>query len=216
MGEAVIPDGVLQLIKDLTNRVRILESASRLQTSSLRDGTLYLQDQNGANIVVLGKQGDGSHGVAMFAPAGFPIWEFVESKGLVYPASSVPMRQISAVDNVTSASFFGMSTGRSDTYTASAFYSHFGYSVPAGTTGEVFFKDAVGATSTLTLGGPSSGFIEVAWLHGATIGAGPAIPEVQARRTGGAGTVNIYVPDFVHIIDGDRVGATSSPGIAFI
>lgn len=92
MGEAVIPTDILYKIKTLEERIQVLESTSRLQTSSLRDGTLTLQDQTGTNLVYLGKQPDGTHGIAVLDQNGRILFKVTAESGQVAPfAFAVPI-----------------------------------------------------------------------------------------------------------------------------
>lgn len=106
MGEAVIPDNILDTINKLEERVRTLESASRLQSSSLRDGTLTMQDQNGFGVVYLGKLTDGTHGISVNDSSGRVLFRVSSERGQVAPfALAAPLPSLDGVVSGTTNSF---------------------------------------------------------------------------------------------------------------
>jgi hypothetical protein len=90
MGQIIKSDDFADQIADLQRRMRVQESTSRLISSSIRDGSLTLQDANGAGIVVLGKQADGKHGIAVFDVTGQTLFRVTSEDGQTFPRALIP------------------------------------------------------------------------------------------------------------------------------
>jgi hypothetical protein len=99
-----------------------MESTSRLQSSSIKEGTLRLLDSAGNSIVVLGKQDDGaSHGISVWNANGRSLMWVTSEQGQRAPvsyAAATPNGSASVAGSLrpgtSSASFFEL--WRADLY----------------------------------------------------------------------------------------------------
>lgn len=112
---------------------------------------------------------------------------------------------------VTSGTFAGTWTQEFWQAIADGYQASVIWSTDPGTTGELRIANNVfdgNNTNARTLGAGTNGQELFQWLHGQTIGVGPFRPQVQARRTGGAGNVYVFNPDFGHQVGGRWISAT--------
>lgn len=214
MSAEIRPADYESRISDLERRLKIAEATSRLISSSVRDGAITFQDQNGNTIVIVGKLTDGSHGIIMETTTGALSYMFNE-RGLLYPAPTIYLAATHTQELITSGTYVNCFTGLQDTFSASAIHGSIPIVCDVGTTGELQVYTN-GGTSTGTFSIPSgfSGFAIVNWLHGQSIGAGPAHVFIRARRATGAGQFAVFASSDFQMIDGDRFGAVASPGIS--
>jgi hypothetical protein len=91
MGEMVRSDDFASTLADHERRLKVQESTSRLISSSIRDGSLTLQDANGVGIVVLGKQPNGTHGISVLDANGQTLFRITSEEGQVAPRGTVPI-----------------------------------------------------------------------------------------------------------------------------
>jgi hypothetical protein len=85
VGAQIRIEDLVDRITNLESRLKIQETTSRLQTSSLQDGTLTLQDANGLAVVTLGKQADGTHGIQVANVNGRTLFQVTSENGQTAP-----------------------------------------------------------------------------------------------------------------------------------
>jgi hypothetical protein len=189
------PSTMESQLKELDRRLRGLEGSSQLRNSAIRDGSMQLQDAAGKPIVVLGKQADGSYGIAVSDATGVVLFK-ADSLGIATPAPA-PMRSEVPV-TVTSAAFVNIGTCALEMLATDAVRIRSTVTVDAATAGEIRLANVSAGTFTNAIALPAgfNGFAEFRWLHGLPIGnLGPFYFRLQARRTSGAGNVNVYPSD---------------------
>lgn len=212
MGEAVLPGDIASVLNDILRRLSTLESTSRLASSAIQDGALTILDSSGNTVVIIGKQGS-VYGVTTQTPAGFPIFE-TTNEGLVFPGMPAPMvNEQTGQIAVTSGTLVTTFGGQFDAATADSITVIVGWSTDAATTGELVLTNNVvgGASSSAkSLPAGSSGFQTFLWKHSQPVGSGPFFPMLQARRTSGAGNVNVFTPYTSYQVPSSRSGATTT------
>jgi hypothetical protein len=77
-------------LKAIEARLDLLERRSLLDASSIKNGTLTLLDANGKSIVVLGLQGDGTHGISVTNANGRTLFKVTSEGGQSAPFVSLP------------------------------------------------------------------------------------------------------------------------------
>lgn len=206
---------LLRQIADLNRRIRVLETTSRMRANGQPGGTFRLAESDGTGVWLEWGETTLQDGVT---PAfGFivngvdgdqPGLRSIEVNryGLGLPGmhSTLTMETPGAgvVNNptycaVTSATMIGTFVTRFFLAHTDAIQIEVLWSTDVGTTGELRLENAViggNVSNIATLPAASSGVAVFRWQHGQPVGTGPFIPEVKARRTGGAGNVNIYHP----------------------
>lgn len=220
MGLADQPDTMARWMAEMERRMRTQETATRAALTSITDAAgkeLVRLDRDGIKIydaagvlrVSLGfvdaATGYGLHvkdsAAAMMASVG--------DHGYRMPTLNTPwvpnlaMAAGSQLVAVTSAAFVNVYQAEFSQITHEAFASTVGCTSDAGTTGEFRLSaDAGGNTSAVTIPAASAGTSQAfEWTHGLTLSTGPTSFRVQARRTGGAGNINVYLPARASLID---------------
>lgn len=219
MGKALTTDDLVTQLAELERRLRILESSPQLTQSSIKDGALTTYDASTRRVVVVGKQpdtgkwgisvfdattgnrvvylgeyGSGLYGMFVDRTPGDGVIEANTSDGIVSPWLSHAFRRLSDFVAVTSGSFVSTHEALVELIQSKAVRVRIPWTTDGGTTGEVRLFLNGSATNVRSLSAGGSGEAEFKWLHGATLGTGPQFFQIQARRTGGAGNVNIYMP----------------------
>lgn len=226
MSEPVRPENLGTILKEIERRLSNLETAPRGPHTSVKNGRMRFLDDNDNQVVVLDGEGlkvyddsgnlrvragyinpTSGYGLSVFEAGGALMFEFNDDGG------RTPALQTSFVPNL--AAFNGFYTpvtagAFADVYEAQfAVISHRGLGVPVictsdvGTTGEFRIRSgAGGTTSAVTVPSGSAGTLQLfEWLHGEDISTGPTSFFVQARRTAGAGDVNVYLPTRAALMD---------------
>lgn len=128
-----------------------------------------------------------------------------DERGLLTPYLAAPF--VAATGDflpVTSATFVATHLAQIEQITHEGLYCWVTATSDAATTGEMRLRNvSTGAvTDAVSIPAGSGGTqYQFRWLHGSALSFGPAGFEVQARRTGGAGDVNIYRPPGVWMTD---------------
>jgi hypothetical protein len=90
VGELIGNDSLGTRLNDIERRLAVQEQTSRLISSSIRDGSITMQDANGVGIVVLGKLADGSHGIQVLNANGRTLFKVTSEGGQSAPFVSLP------------------------------------------------------------------------------------------------------------------------------
>lgn len=151
--------------------------------------------------------GSAGYGVRVHGASNEQLFE-ANDDGLRYPALNSPwIPQLTAFNGiytpVTDAAFVNVYQAEFSQITHLGFAATIVCTSDAGTTGEFRLSaDAGGTTSAVTVPSGSAGTMQLfEWLHGLTLATGPTSFRVQAKRTGGAGNVNVYLPARASMVD---------------
>lgn len=141
---------------------------------------------------------DGTHyGLLALDADGVTPRLWVDDRGLQDPYLSAPCVDADTdYKVVTSGTFVTTHRAQFEQITSQGLYCWVTATAPAGTTGEIRLRDVATTATTDAVAVPAGGQVvqQFRWLHGSTLSAGPVTFEVQARRTSGAGDVNVYKP----------------------
>lgn len=209
---------------------RILDAAGNQQIviGKQSDGTygIWSYDDAGNVVLKLGEDGlsvldavgtlrvragyidaSAGYGVKVRSPAGGTLFNATDD-GLRFPALNTPwIPQLTAFTGVftpiTDASFVNVYQSEWSQITHLGFAATVVCTSDAGTTGEFRISaDAGGTTSSVTVPAASASTMQAfEWLHGLSLNTGPTSFRVQARRTGGAGNINVYLPARASLVD---------------
>lgn len=186
------PEDLSSYISDLERRIRLLETAPRLKSSSN-------SDDNNVTRTVFGQfpDPDGDFGLEI-RNASSTLTFRADSLGIAYPR--IPLSLTKAADVIAVTSATEVNTWRLTTAmaTADAIQIQLQVTSDAGTTGTLRISANIGGTSyTAAQVVPAlfSGFLEWKWAPvGLVVGTGPIVYDILATRTGGAGNINAYPP----------------------
>jgi hypothetical protein len=191
--ERLFPDNLILQLKQLEDRVRVLESANRLQSGSINDGT------SAAPIVVLGglaPYGIGNGIMSFAADRVHVMLDVNDIEGFGTPWLGHAWFDPAAGNIVTSATFVGVYLTIAEVLWSTQLLFRVGCQTDAGTTGElrltVSGTGQVGGVKTIPIS--SNAYFEYRMLHGLTIGSGPYYITLEARRASGAGNFKVFVP----------------------
>lgn len=199
-------DTLVQRVKQLTQELEDLKREVRTRLpGAARDGRIQFVDDNDDVRVRIGQLvGAGGAGTrwgfeGVFQPGnadwpgGFPFLR-VSDDGAEFPYANTAWDVETAI-SVTSGTFADIYT------TAIGLIEHVDVSAyirvltPVGTTGEIRLANTTTGTfsPTVTVPSDTNAYLLVpAWAHGAALWTGPIAFSVQARRTTGAGNVDVY------------------------
>lgn len=196
----VTTESLMATIRDLERRIRALESAPRIPHTSLSQGSLIVYDENGDDVVTVGKLYNGKYGLAVnTGPGGITFLS--DTDGLALPFYAAPFRIASGAPDssgavkVTSTSFVTVYR----TVIELLQWDAVRVRVPAQTngaeTGEVRLRNLSNGNVTAAVPVSSAGgLFDFRWLHGGEVGTGPWFFAVEARVTSGTG-VWVWNPD---------------------
>jgi len=216
MGEYIGSDDLGSMLRDIVRRLGILESTSRLSRSSIRDGFLELQDEDGNVLAVLDKDGiteldddghvvirqgrlpnDGTrpadtYGIAIFDGTGTRRFE-IGTEGLIMPRLTFALTDPAAYKVVSSGSFVDCWINYTATFDSRGVEVVVPWATDPGTTGELQIASNVPTTTDpQVLPAGSSGVFFARWLHGGFLSSGPMDLRTRARKTGGGGNVYVF------------------------
>jgi hypothetical protein len=143
----------------------------------------------------------------------------VESGPTLLPTQHTAMfRESDALLAVTSGTFVGTFQCSISEVVKDSVFVQFAVLTPAGTTGEVRLQGASLAGTPVTdvavIGSDSFVNVKFAWLVPAfTVGLTAVRFVVQARRTGGAGNVTVFVPNSFMQVSGFSVDANANGNV---
>lgn len=219
MSAPIVPSGdaFLERLANLERRLNDLERAPRMPYTSQRGGTFELLDDAGRPVFYFGNYNRGSgpvgYGVQAIAvdgagPGTSPTVFEVDDDGLEAPYLDIPVGRVNDFVAVTTVGFGDIWEGYSALVVARAVQVGLTVGVDAATTGEV--RVVAGTRVSAVVNCPGGTFTSPVFdllLADDTIGTGPLIVKVQARRTAGAGNVNVYRPRMSQA-GNDGIGAT--------
>lgn len=197
MTESRNPNGEVEWRQTIERRLAAMERTAQLTTSSIKDGALLILDEDNVVRARLGLIDPATdfYGISMFDEDGGLRFE-VNDDGFRDPWLANPWRDPNVFKPVTSGSFVTVFNCEVEIISHKGVSGRFGWATDGGTTGELkLVLNGIGQTATVVLPAGTTGQQQFQWLHGATLGTGPALFQIQARRTGGAGNVNVYWPD---------------------
>lgn len=192
------PTGAAEL-RDLRRRIEALERANKLLASSIVGGSLIVKDDDAVEIVRLGRLVSGFDGLRVQTAALEPVLEADQERGTVVPWLMSPWYGSTGWSLITTSATM-------QTLWETATELLFSYSVlfrvrvkcAAATTGEIQIVHAQTSTvmggTTKAIPAASDAFYEFRYIHGISMNSGPHTFQLQARRTSGAGNVEVYNP----------------------
>lgn len=196
-------------------RLRALETAPRISTTSQRGGSYILLDDEGRAVWTFGEYTRGivtDYGIQSIAvdgnPAGNATALEVNADGMEAPW--VPC-QIARTDDfvvVTSGAFIDVWNGSAGLLVSNAIEWFSVIGCDGGTTAEARLSIAgVKTSGVIACGAGVFTNLIWSWLHEQDLGANFFFT-LQVRRTGGAGNVNVYHPSVACQAGGAGTGAT--------
>lgn len=186
--------------RDLERRVEALERANQLLSSSILGGSLIVNDDAGVEIGRIGRLASGFDGLRVQTAALEPVLEADQERGMVVPWLMSPWYGSTGWTlTTTSATFVTMwETATELLFSYELLFRVRVKSVDASTTGEI---EIVHAQSSTVMGGTtkvipaaSDAFYEFRYIHGITMNSGPHTFQLKAKRTAGAGGIEVYNP----------------------
>jgi hypothetical protein len=220
VGAQVRPDDLVDRIVDLESRLKIMETTSRLQSSSIRDGLLSIGDASGVTRAEIGKFADGHYGIRTVLPDGTELFRSDE-RGIIVPPLAVTMTTLTGgtvpdAANTTNASFEVLYVGEVPSFVHQGLRLRIGYGSDAATTGEMeviihqFGGADLATSAVLSIGAAANTSATLSWLHGINLPGPRCFVQIAARRTGGAGNVRVTRPYGCYFVGPD--GMTGSGG----
>lgn len=189
--------------------LRLYDDAGNL-VLNLSGAGLSVLDNAGLTRVLLGLISAGNYG-ARVRDAANGIKLSVEGDGFKDPWLAHPWRKVITPDreSTASASFVDTWGSRIENIGHLGVVATVAWVTDPGTTAEIRLRRSTSNTSAVALAAGSSGAQQFRWLHGATLDTGPHDFLIQARVTGGAGSVHIDQPfGACEMADPDACSAT--------
>jgi hypothetical protein len=202
------PEDMGQLLADIDRRLRTLETAQRAAYTSIVDDNgkevvrldrtgIKIYDADGDLRVAMGQLQTDRYGFLVLDPGGAIARLHIDESGILSPYLAAPFVDADTdFKPTTSAAFVATHRAQLEQITSEGLYCWVVATAPAGTTGEIRLRNVGTGAVTEAVPVPDGGQVtkQFRWLHGASLSAGPVTFEVQARRTSGAGAVNVYRP----------------------
>lgn len=192
-------------IADLARRVKDLESAPQLGTSSIRGGSLAVLDGSGEPIALLGNVPNSAGaqdatGFLVVDPVSgqATIWAN-DDDGLLCPQQGAAWHIITERFDSVSATFETAFEARFEQVACPWVKTTVILSADATTPGEarLIHVQSGAVTNTKSIPAGSNALYTAYWTHGAAVHTGPATIQLQIRRVSGAGQVHAYTPSDV-------------------
>lgn len=201
------PEDLSTYIADLERRVRLLETAPRLKSSSNSDA-------NNVTRTLIGQFSDGDFGFEIRNSTSLTSFR-ADSQGISYPR--IPLLLTKASDVITVASGVETFTWRVTcaSAVANAIQIQLQTGSDVGTTGSVRIGVNISGTTysaARTIPSGSSGlFLNWKWAPtGLLLGYGPFVFDILVTRTGGAGNVYAYPPVQAFMATSASIAATAT------
>lgn len=155
---------------------------------------LTMWDAAGMQRTRVGHIAGSSYGVQVLDPASVEQLR-VDENGFSQPYLAHPWVDVADFRAVTAAGWTTTHQAQVELITHRGLFAWVTVGVDAGTTGEIRLRNAGSGATTAAVAAPAGVFTtqQFRWLHGNTL-TGPIVFEVQARRTAGTGSINVYRP----------------------
>lgn len=191
---------------EIERRLAALERAPRLTNASITDDA-------GVVRVMLGRMNEAGtdYGFEVRNDTGDTVYQAV-NEGVAYPRLPMQILQSGLFVPVTSATFGPQWDLVCPYATANAVQVQTYVSADAATTGELRLTMNIGGspvTATVAIPAASGNYYEFKWAPvGLAVATGPIVIGVEARRTSGAGNVNVYAPVQSYMTTAESIAAT--------
>ncbi|MGE0344168.1 MAG: hypothetical protein AB7O86_14010 [Porticoccaceae bacterium] len=198
MGDLTTSPDLARTIAELERRIRTLETASQLQRSSLTGGTITALNDSGDRVAEFGQLVGGNYGFAVNDALSAQTLLLVDdARGVSVPVIEHAWLKADDFTVVTSGAFTTLFRCHVSVPLAQVYSVTVVVTTAVATTGEVRLNiPGFGTTNAKTCPAAAQTDAVFAWDPGMALGLGstPFDIEVQARRTSGAGNVNVYTP----------------------
>lgn len=189
---------------DIKRQLHSLSTGAMLRNASM-------SDPDGVGRVYIGLLPDGDYGIEVRNADGVTVY-LAESAGVVYPREALQITKWGDAVAVTDGAFsiiWGMVSAYA---TADAVQVQAYILADAATTGEARLTVNLGGTpvtAVQSIPAASGAFYEWKWdVPGMVAGTGPIVVGLEARRTSGAGNVNVYPPIQAYMTTAASIAAT--------
>ncbi len=193
MPDPALPPSLAADLADLRRRLSSLESSPKAPFTSINAGALTVLDDSGVIRVIVGQLSTpGKYGVQVIDTSGGTPFK-VDQDGMHTPYLATPFFDPAASKPVTSGSFVEVYRARVELITEVGCYVWVQASGDASTTGEIRIRTGANTTNAVSVFAGAFVLQQFRWLHGQTLQSGPVDFSIEARRTSGAGNVNVYL-----------------------
>lgn len=206
MAEYPTPGTAPEWMAGIERRLAALERAPRLTNASISDDA-------GRTRVSLGRLDPDAddYGLVVY-DENETVTFWADGRGTIYPQQQWGLRQAGLYIPITGAAFAPVWQVVTSYTTTDAMRLQVYVSADTATTGEVRLSCNVGGTpvsATVPIPALFGDYVEWKWaIPGVIPGTGPIEVAVEARRTSGAGAINVYQPAQAVSIDSILAGAT--------
>lgn len=209
-----LPPSLAGTLKDLEDRLAILERTNKLIASSIVGGTLRVLDSVEDPVALLGLLPTSLYdpvatsGLRVYSAGGSgvaPMLSVNQLNGIAFPWFSSEWKAPTDSVVVTSGTFATQWTSTTELMFSKEILFRVRLVVDTSTTAEakvlVTAVDGTGGGqlgNTLSLSAATDAVREFRIAHGQTLGGGPLMFSLQVRRVTGAGNVTVYHPHPLH------------------
>lgn len=194
-------------------RLRALETAPRISSTSQRGGSYVLLDDQGRTVWTFGEYTRGlvtDYGIQSIIPEAANATALeVNANGMEAPQIPLFMTTSSSFIVVTSGSFTSVYTFWASLVVSDSITFRGQVGCDASTTGEARLESGGNFSDVITLAAGTFTSINWDWLNPTDPGASFGMT-LQVRRTSGAGNVNVYQPFYA--AQGGSAGLGATPG----
>lgn len=198
MADPAVPQTLADRLAALERRLASLERSPQLQNSSLTGGTITALNDSGQRVAEFGQLAGGNYGFAVNdALSTQTILLVDDARGVSVPVIEHAWLKADDFTVVTSGSFTTLFRCHVSVPLAQVYSVTVVVTTAVATTGEVRLNiPGFGTTNAKSCPAAAQTDAVFAWDPGMALGLGstPFDIEVQARRTSGAGNVNVYTP----------------------
>lgn len=191
--------GLAEYLRELERRIGELEAARPLGNTNLTDGTLTVTDSSGQERLRLGKLTDldigYAWGIEVLDDLVEPMFRATED-GVEYPYVALAALPETAT-TVTSGTYVELARGCCPYVVHKNVQMVLRVFTDASTTGQLRIKNVTDATysDVVTVSPSTNAYVyTTSWAHGYPLRTGPAFFTLEARRSAGAGTFDVYTP----------------------
>lgn len=185
----------------IEERIRALETAPRITTTSQRGGSYQLLDDQGRKLFTFGEYTRGAftdYGIQARVPDGAGPGTTttaleINVNGMEAPQIPLTISKSGDIVVVTSGTFTSVWAAWAALLISDTIVWRSIVGCDAGTTAEVRLESGGSFTGVITCAAGGFTNINYNWLHGKNQGGSLGMT-LQVRRTGGTGNVNVYTP----------------------